>query len=166
MRYLFCVLQNEFVIFLKAFKFFRTFLHFWKYQFRKQNRITVKLFQSPGKFPSVIWNLVARTIPNVALIIQEIEKKFLNVNKIAKLHMDSVKSINSFLKKKGKVRKGKDHLLGIVFYQYADNFSALLLCKINVLDIYDIYDFFLFGQIDKNRKTNIVTSQYNSLALL
>ena len=49
--------------------------------------------------------------------------------------MDSEKSINSFEMKKGLV-------IGLFIEQFVHNFSALL-CKINVLDIFDTGDFFL-----------------------
>ena len=48
--------------------------------------------------------------------------------------MDSEKSINSFEMKKGLV-------IGLFIEQFVHNFAALL-CKINVLDIFDTGDFF------------------------
>ena len=54
--------------------------------------------------------------------------------------MDSVKSIVSF-----KIKKGYVTRLSIkqsFFHQFVNNFSALLLCDINFLEIFDIGGFF------------------------
>ena len=54
--------------------------------------------------------------------------------------MKSEKSINWF-----EIEKREGYLIMYVlniFYQFVKYFSALLLCKINVLDIFDMGDFF------------------------
>ena len=44
-----------------------------------------------------------------------------------------------------------DYLLNnYCFYKLIDNFSELLLCKINVLDIFDIGDFFQIFVLSRN----------------
>ena len=53
--------------------------------------------------------------------------------------MESEKSITSFKMKKGML---PEHLSNIFFYLFVNKFSALLLCKINVLDIFNMGDFF------------------------
>ena len=65
-----------------------------------------------------------------------------NVKKIEKIHMDSEKSINSFLIKNDRL---SDYLLNNYFVnEFINNFSTLLFCKINVLDFFDSGDFFKF----------------------
>ena len=54
--------------------------------------------------------------------------------------MDSEKSINLFEKKMDRLL---DYLSNnYIVYQFFNNFSALLLCKINVLDLFDVGNFF------------------------
>ena len=61
---------------------------------------------------------------------------------IEKIHMDSEKSVNSFEIKKDWLT---DYFLNNYFvYHCFNNFSALLLCKINVLFFFDVEDFFKF----------------------
>ena len=68
--------------------------------------------------------------------------------------MDSEKPINLFeLKKKNKL---PDYLLKIYFvYRFVNNFPALLSCKINVLDFFDMDDFFQIFFTSQN--TEILT---------
>ena len=66
--------------------------------------------------------------------------------------MNSEQSINSV---EIKMNRSPDYLLDNYFFlQFFDNFSALLLCEINVLDIFNISDFFQFFVI--TRRTEIV----------
>ena len=66
----------------------------------------------------------------------------MNVKKIEKIHMDSQKSLNSFEMKNRACRMIIYEKL--FFYQFVKNFAALFLCEINVLDIFDMGDFFKF----------------------
>ena len=52
--------------------------------------------------------------------------------------MDYKKSINSFEMKK---RIGRLIIEQFFFYQFVNNFSSLLCCKINVLHFFDMGDF-------------------------
>ena len=72
------------------------------------------------------------------------QKHFKNRNKIEKIRMDSEKSINSFKIKQDRLPA---YLLNNYFFcQFVNNFQTLLLCKINVLDFFDMSDFFqIFG---------------------
>ena len=65
-----------------------------------------------------------------------------SVFKIGKIFSKRSKKIEKF-KKLFKIKKDglPDNLLkNYFFYQFVSNFLALLLCKINVLDIYDMGD--------------------------
>ena len=63
----------------------------------------------------------------------------MNIKKIERIRMNSKKSINSFEMKKDGL---PDYLLNnFYFYQLINNFSALLLFKINVIDIFYMGDF-------------------------
>ena len=67
--------------------------------------------------------------------------------------MNSEQSINSFEIKKDRL---PDYLLFIAqlfFYLFVNNFSALLvLCKINILDSFDMRDFFQIFIISRTTK--------------
>ena len=68
--------------------------------------------------------------------------------------MDSQKSINSFKKKDGL----PNYLLNSFVYQFVDNFPALL-CKINVLDFFNMDDFFQIFVILRNTEI-LIESNY------
>ena len=80
-----------------------------------------------------------------------------NFWKIEKIHMDSEKSINSFEIKKDRL---PDYLLKNYFvYQFFNNFSALLLYKINFLHFFDTGDFFQIFVISRNTEI-LIESNY------
>ena len=71
--------------------------------------------------------------------------------------MNSEKSINSFKMKNCKLL---DYLLNNSFvYYFVNKFPALLLCKINVLDFFDIGNFFRIFFITQNFKI-LIESNY------
>ena len=63
-------------------------------------------------------------ICNVTFICQNFRNKFQKRKKIEKINMDSEKSINLF-----KIKKSHLVIYGTLFWQFVDNFSALLLSK-------------------------------------
>ena len=86
---------------------------------------------------------------------ENVKKKFLN-------SYGSEKWINLFqMKKKDKL---PDYLLNSYFvYQFVHNFSALLLCQINILhflDLEDFFKFFLHREILKFRSNQTVSWEY------
>ena len=110
-------LQNPF----DFFQFF--FSRFWKLKIFKSERNVTNF----GYFDTII-----------AFIFFK-DGTFINVKKIEKIHMDSEKSINSIEMEK--------RIWYLIIYrkillsnQFVNNFSALLLCKINILDIFDMSD--------------------------
>ena len=65
--------------------------------------------------------------------------------------MDSKKLINCFEMKKtdsSLITYQKNYFV----YQFVDNFSELLLCKINILDFFDMGDFFQIFVIPRSTK--------------
>ena len=105
-----------------------------KYRFRKP---------SPGKFLCVMWNHVATTYLKFVTW-----RSFFVNKKIEKIHVDSKKSINSLTIIK---QSSPGYLWEYYFFrQFVNNFSALLLCKKYVFDIFNMVDFsFNFCYISK-----------------
>ena len=122
-------ISNEFFSsFSIHINFFSIFLSFFKIPFFKEIgaitavQLLVRLFE---KFLCVIWNLGTITYP-----------KFVTL-RLFQIQMDSTKSINSFEKKIHLIIYGT-----IFFWQFVNNFSALLLWKIYFFHFFNVINFF------------------------
>ena len=120
-----------------SFNFFKIFLRFRKYCFRRKNRgykrktissITWKIFESDME--SCYKNI--SKIRNIPFITNF----FLNVNRNWKNSYE-IWQINKF----NESMNNYSFIGNYFFYVFLNNSSELLLCKINVLDIFDIVNF-------------------------
>ena len=94
-------------------------------------------------------------------ILKENLSKFIqDVKKIEQIPMDFKKSSNSFDTEKNRL---PNYLLHNIFWPIFNNFSALILCKINVPDIFnknDFFQIFYILRIVKDRFKLLIGSVY------
>ena len=118
-----------FLFFSMYMNFLNFLLHLWKYRFwKKIEAITVQLLvRLLRKFLCVIWNLVTKTYP-----------KFVTIRSLLKIFQ----IFKKFWNEKKRIGHPIIYETIIFFCQVVNHFSALLLCKIYVFEIFNIVDFF------------------------
>ena len=126
-------------MFFVSFEFFSEFA----YIFENTGKL-VKFAITRDKFLSVLWNFVTKTNPKFVSSrwFFKLKKDFKNAKNFFQIHIDSE---NQWIRLKWK-RKEKvtsDYLLDNILSINVNNFSALLLYKINALVIFNLDDFVL-----------------------